>query len=212
VAIVLIDEREVAVVWLAVLAYPPNGDNREGRKRQQFAEALRTTLARQLPVAERPQGLPRGRVVERRIRMGLHQIKTGALPAAWILLCATHDRARSDEEWHSSAPTYAAERLQGLIDAKLMKRGLRSTPRDPEQRANVLHRIWKRHRCVLHLALPLLDRLRSKSLSDVLSDLDWVAPAWDEAEVWRCVIPQRYPRIRPDELVPMCHFLKLGNG
>lgn len=91
-----------------------------------------------------------------------------------------------------------------------MNRGLRTAPRDPEQRANMLHRAWKRHRSVLHLALPLLYRLRSaKSLAELLSNVDWVARAWEEAELWRCVIPQRYPRIHRDELAPMCHFLKL---
>lgn len=89
--LVLLDKIEVGIAWLAVLAYPPSphGHDPDRRKRERFAEALRTSAIRQLPVAERPPGLPRGRVVERRMRMGVHHIKTGALPAAWVLLCAT---------------------------------------------------------------------------------------------------------------------------
>jgi hypothetical protein len=180
-----------------LLAYPPRLRGHklphERRKQDQFGEAIRAVLARQSPVAERPGGLPRGRVVERRLQMGMKRIRQGALPAAWIALCGTHNRAQTDDAWRSSSATYAAGRFVELL----------SPERDPEQRANVLHRSWKRHRSVLHLAMPLLVRLGSKqgsSFGDLLVDLSWAVPK--EAEIWRAVIIERYPSIRPEDLLP----------
>jgi hypothetical protein len=183
----------VASRWLRVLAYPPP---HEQRRREQLAEALRAVEASLLPAPERPTGLPPRRVVERRLRMGVRRIQRGALPAAWMAACCTHDRALTDDGWRSSTPTHGAEQLLRLLAPEL----------DPEQRANVLHRAWKRHRRVLHFALPLLDRLgtdrlnRQRAANDngsaltlahLLADSSWADPA--EAELWRTIILPRWP-------------------
>jgi hypothetical protein len=196
--------------WWELLAYPPP---HEQRRREQFAEALRAIEARQRPPAERPSGLPKGRVVERRLLMGVRRIQRGALPAAWLTACCLFDRALTDDDWRSSTPTYAAQQLLQLLPA--IRRGEfdGTLERDPEQRVNLLHRAWKRHRRVLHLAMPLLDRLWSDrlnreraanddrtplTLADLLADSSWADPA--SAERWRTIILQRWPHF---DLLPV---------